>query len=42
MFTVPVDEIDDFLEQNTLPIGTRGQLILMTLRDKPIRLGARS
>lgn len=42
VFTVPVDEIDDFLEQNTLPIGTRGQLILMTLRDKPIRLGARS
>lgn len=42
VFTVPLAEIDAFLERNTLPIGTRGQLTLMTLRDKPLRFGCDS
>lgn len=27
-FTLPLDGVDDFLERNTIPIGTRAQLIL--------------
>lgn len=35
VFTLPVSEIEEFLEQNTLPIGTRGQLLLLTLKNDP-------
>ena len=35
VFTVPVSEIDEFLESCTLPIGTRGQLILQAISANP-------
>ncbi len=39
VFTVPMDEVPQFLAENTLPIGTRAQLILEAFSNNKLRYG---